>query len=128
MPSGKRPRTHNSPTQVFSVASFLLLLTNSCHQILNTAPRLKSGAISHRAREREYWSDAVYMGAPFLAFASLVRGDPKLATLAVDQCRLYRAALRSDDTGTWRHIYSDDVGAFRDEGCWATGISLLASR
>lgn len=94
--------------------------------ILKKAPRTLSGAISHRAADREYWSDAIYMGPPFLAYYALNSNDMSLLRLAVDQCRLYRQALKQESGGGWRHIYSDDKQQFLDAGCWATGCAWAA--
>ncbi|KZV89607.1 Six-hairpin glycosidase [Exidia glandulosa HHB12029] len=96
--------------------------------VLNTAPRTSTGAISHRADAKQYWSDGVFMGPPFIAQYGAIVGQQGLLQIAFDQCRLYRNALMHDGpTGRlWGHIYSDDTKTFFDGGLWATGNAWAA--
>lgn len=69
-------------------------------------------------------ADSVYMVPPFLAYyGALKDGNEKsdLIKEAVNQIRLYRAALR-DDGGLWRHV---TFGSWEDDTHWATGNSFF---
>jgi len=96
--------------------------------LLHTVQRTSSGAISMRASDREYWSDGVFMGFPFLAYYGAVSNDTTLLQEAYDQCRLYRDALIQDGpTGKlWAHIYVDDTKTWTDQGLWASGNAWAA--
>jgi len=56
--------------------------------LLYTVPRTSTNAISMRAADREYWSDGVFMGFPFLAYYGAVFNNSTLLQEAYDQCRL----------------------------------------
>ncbi|KAF5321835.1 hypothetical protein D9619_001048 [Psilocybe cf. subviscida] len=94
--------------------------------LLDYTPRTMMGAISHRSREVQLWSDFVYMVPPFIAYygtlAGGAQGSVYLQT-AYDQCRLYRDGLR-DESGFWRHIAQ---GPFQDTTHWATGNAWAAA-
>lgn len=85
--------------------------------------RTSNGAISQRADSRQYWSDGVFMGPPFLAYYGALKKNQSLLQLAYDNCRLYREALLIDGpTGPlWAHIYDDDHKSWIDKGLWGTG-------
>jgi rhamnogalacturonyl hydrolase YesR len=95
---------------------------------LYDVPRTRSGAISHRAADAEYWADGVYMGFPFIAYAGGVTGNQTLLQLAYDNVRLYRdALLLPGPTGPlWGHLFDDESQQFWDAGLWATGNGWAA--
>jgi len=96
--------------------------------VVNIAPRTATGAISHRAQERQYWADGVYMGPPFLAYYGAVTHNHSLLVSAYTNCKLYRDALRyKGPTGyLWRHIFDDDNQTWVDQGIWASGNAWAA--
>ena len=92
--------------------------------ILDDVPRSEAGAISHRAMTTQLWSDAIYMGPPFIAYYGLVTRNDTLLQIAYDQIRLYRDVLQLTDGGAnnlWGHIRYPNNGTWTDEGAWATG-------
>ncbi|KAH7100249.1 Six-hairpin glycosidase [Auriculariales sp. MPI-PUGE-AT-0066] len=96
--------------------------------ILNSAPRTRTGAISHRADGRQYWADGMFMGPPFIAQYGTLVAQQDLIQMGYDQCSLYRQALiRDGPTGRlWGHIWSDDTQAWVDGGLWGTGNAWAA--
>ncbi|KAK0546937.1 hypothetical protein OC846_005061 [Tilletia horrida] len=88
--------------------SWISAATRQLAFVLNTVPRSRTGAISHRFPDVQLWSDGVYMGPPFYASYGLMTNNQTLLQLAYDQCRLYRDALRITEgtsTGMWAHIW-----------------------
>ncbi|KZT53077.1 Six-hairpin glycosidase [Calocera cornea HHB12733] len=105
---------------------FLNAAEAQLNYVLNVAPRMPNGAISHRAAQHEYWADGVYMGFPFLAYYGLVTKNQTLLQTAFEQCELYRQALFEPQYGMWGHIYSEDTQSWSDEGIWASGNGWAA--
>ncbi|KAN0066336.1 hypothetical protein ACQY0O_000430 [Thecaphora frezii] len=98
--------------------------------ILTDVPRSRSGAISHRASSVSLWSDAIYMGPPFIAYYGLMTRNDSLLQLAYDQVRLYRDGLmHTEGSGAhlWGHIRFVDNGTWEDGGAWATGNGWVAA-
>ncbi|EPQ31971.1 uncharacterized protein PFL1_00169 [Pseudozyma flocculosa PF-1] len=92
--------------------------------ILEDVPRSQTGAISHRATYASLWSDAVYMGPPFIAYYGLMTRNDSLLQLAYDQVRLYRDGLRyteGNGANLWGHIRFADNATWTDAGTWVTG-------
>ncbi|KAF8178100.1 Six-hairpin glycosidase-like protein [Mycena galopus ATCC 62051] len=91
--------------------------------IINIAPRIPNGAISHRVDIAELWADFIYMAPPFLAYAGADAGNLELLEEAYLQCGLYREILRSPDGfGVWQHIIgpqNQDVGFWSTSNAWA---------
>jgi hypothetical protein len=85
-------------------------------------PRLSNGAISHREKVAEAWSDFVYMVPPFIAYYAMAKGDPDALDAAVEQCILYKKILQGDD-GLWHHIIGPET---EDLGIWSTGNGWAA--
>ncbi|EJT96734.1 Six-hairpin glycosidase [Dacryopinax primogenitus] len=105
---------------------FLNAANAQLNYVLNVAPRMPNGAISHRAASREYWADGVYMGFPFIAYYGAVTKNQTLLQTAYEQCMLYREALFEPNYGMWGHIYSADTNSWSDEGIWASGNGWAA--
>ncbi|KAJ3924333.1 MAG: hypothetical protein NXY57DRAFT_1045021, partial [Lentinula lateritia] len=88
------------------------------------APRWYNGAISQRTDVPELWADWMYMAPPFLAYYAADTYNTSLLHLAVDQCGLYRQALKSNLTssvsydGLWEYIVGPQSSDF---GLWGTG-------
>ncbi|KIJ36672.1 hypothetical protein M422DRAFT_61143 [Sphaerobolus stellatus SS14] len=96
--------------------------------VLTQAPRTSTGAISHRVDSKEYWSDGVFMGFPFIAYYGAMTNNQSLLMQAYTQCQLYRNALLMSNGPTgplWAHI-RDDSGSFIDQGLWASGNGWAA--
>lgn len=103
--------------------------------VLNTAPRLPNGAISHRFDVVEAWADFVYMLPPFFAYAAVAFEEFELLQEAVRQCELYREILLDDAGGSvtrglWRHIgpfgAEGKTTPNEDRGFWATSNGWAA--
>jgi len=95
--------------------------------LLDDAPRSSTGAISQRVSQVQLWADFMYMAPPFIAYFGVVQGGPAEFTLlqeAYDQCRLYRATLKSPNTGLWQHIV---LGNGTDLTHWGTGNAWAAA-
>ncbi|KZO90365.1 Six-hairpin glycosidase [Calocera viscosa TUFC12733] len=105
---------------------FLDAANAQLNYVLNVAPRMPNGAISHRAASLEYWADGVYMGFPYIAYYGSVTRNQTLLQTAYEQCMLYREALFEPEYGMWGHIYSEDTQSWSDEGIWASGNGWAA--
>jgi rhamnogalacturonyl hydrolase YesR len=92
------------------------------HVLLEQTPRWENGAISHRIKSPELWSDSIYMVPPFLAYLACMKRDSSLLIEAARQCTLYREVLRSS-SGLWMHIASSGSC---DCGLWSTGNGWAA--
>ncbi|KAJ3980119.1 hypothetical protein F5890DRAFT_1568966 [Lentinula detonsa] len=92
--------------------------------ITGQAPRWYNGAISQRTDIPELWADWMYMAPPFLAYYAVDTYNVSLMRSVVDQCGLYRQALKSNLTtdvpydGLWEHIVGPQSADF---GLWGTG-------
>ena len=86
-------------------------------------PRFDNGAISHRVKVPELWSDSIYMFPPFLAFYGLIEDDFGLVVEAARQCSLYRDVLQQDSP-LWVHIVGPETA---DPGLWSTGNGWAAA-
>ncbi len=118
--------------------SYATAATAQLNYLLNTAPKTKDGAISHRAEQVQLWyaasmtysftlliggprADFVYMAPPFIAYYGALQGDKDGTALlqqAYDQCRLYREYLLDTASGLWEHIV---LGDGQDASHWGTG-------
>ncbi|KAH7871612.1 uncharacterized protein C8R40DRAFT_1054219 [Lentinula edodes] len=105
-------------------ASFAQGANEEFAYIAGQAPRWYNGAISQRTDVPELWADWMYMAPPFLAYYAADTYNTSLLRLAVDQCGLYRQALKSNLTssvsydGLWEHIVGPQSADF---GLWGTG-------
>ncbi|KAJ9629782.1 hypothetical protein H2203_002163 [Taxawa tesnikishii (nom. ined.)] len=109
-------------------SSYLKAAERQKRYLLETAPRYKNGAISHRKEVEELWSDAVHMVPPFLAYYAVVSNDLDAMKQAVEQCRLYRDVLvvkeEGREKGLWRHIVGPSEK--QDLNFWSTGNGWAA--
>lgn len=103
--------------------SYLDAAHRQLQTLLHQTPRFANGAISHREREAELWSDSVYMVPPFLAYYGRVSDKPEIMHEAARQCRLYHDVLADLQTGLWRHVVGPK---HEDLGFWSTGIGWAA--
>ncbi|KAJ3711966.1 hypothetical protein C8R42DRAFT_595149 [Lentinula raphanica] len=92
--------------------------------ITGQAPRWYNGAISQRTDVPELWADWMYMAPPFLAYYAADTYNTSLLQSAVEQCGMYRQALKTNLTsdvsydGVWEHIVGPQSA---DLGIWGTG-------
>jgi len=92
--------------------------------LLRVAPRTEDGALSHRVRDVQLWSDFLAMVPPYLAYYGALTKNDGYLQAAYDQCRLYRQYLQNG-TALFRHILlPGDVA--EDLGYWATGNAWAA--
>ncbi|KAG6356232.1 hypothetical protein INS49_015619 [Diaporthe citri] len=91
--------------------------------LVENTPRMGNGAISHKVRRAETWSDSVYMVPPFLAYYGMAKLDLTTIETAVKQCQLYAELLQDPVQGLWRHINGEH---FKDGGFWSTGNGWAA--
>ncbi|XP_006457009.1 hypothetical protein AGABI2DRAFT_212258 [Agaricus bisporus var. bisporus H97] len=93
--------------------------------LLSVIPRTDDGAISHREKELQLWSDSVYMVPPFLAYYGIISNNQTLLMEAYNQIKLYRNYLRdSDAQNRWKHVV---LGSGTDEKHWTTGNGWAAA-
>lgn len=107
--------------------SYATAATAQLNYLLNTAPKTKDGAISHRAEQVQLWADFVYMAPPFIAYYGALQGGKDGTALlqqAYDQCRLYREYLLDTASGLWEHIV---LGDGQDASHWGTGNGWAAA-
>ncbi|KDR67534.1 hypothetical protein GALMADRAFT_147078 [Galerina marginata CBS 339.88] len=119
-------------------ASFAAAAKAEALYVLNQAPKWPNGAISHRVMYAELWADFIYMAPPFLAYYGVASNNATILQIAVQQCLLYRQALRANTTATaappkthpssasglWTHILGP---VNMDPGIWSTGNAWAAA-
>jgi len=103
--------------------AFLKAAQQQLHLLRKQTPRLDNGAISHIDDEAEAWANFVALVPPFFAYYAVVSSDLALLDEAVEQVRLYRALLRDESSGLWRHVYGPRD---EDSGFWSTGCGWAA--
>ena len=103
--------------------AFLKAAQRQLDVLRNRTPRLDNGAISHINDETEAWANFVAVVPPFFAYYAVVSSDLALLDEAVEQVRLYRALLRDERSGLWRHVYGPRD---EDSGFWSTGCGWAA--
>ncbi|WPG98349.1 Hypothetical protein R9X50_00113800 [Acrodontium crateriforme] len=100
---------------------------NQVSFLLNKAPRLANGAISHLLSGLEVRAEDIYALPTFLAYYAVQANDTALATEAVRQISLYRDLLRINSgpaKGLWKHISSPSANP--DDRAWSTANALAA--
>ncbi|MBW0563454.1 hypothetical protein O181_103169 [Austropuccinia psidii MF-1] len=102
------------------------LANNQIEWLLNHVPRSLEGALSHRDKEFQYWSDFLYMAPPFIAYYGAWSSNITLLELAYDQARLYRKALQDPHHKIWSWTHIKE-GSFEDPGFWSTGNGWAAA-
>ncbi|WFD25555.1 hypothetical protein MNAN1_000515 [Malassezia nana] len=104
--------------------------------LLNNVTRTPTGAISQRMSPQtvQLWSDAAYMGPPFMALYGILSNNQSLVRMAYEQLQLQRAALRiaeGPSQGLWRHIVQfqgkNKTARPVDERPWLTGNAWAAA-
>ncbi|CAH7668848.1 hypothetical protein PPACK8108_LOCUS3410 [Phakopsora pachyrhizi] len=112
-------------------ADYLELAKDQYKFLIKEVPRSKSGAISHREAEVQFWSDFVYMVPPFLAFHGAQDSNFEELELAYTQIKLYRDALSAPlkNVKLWRHVLPDvgENATIKDHRFWSTGNGWAAA-
>ncbi|CAH7669031.1 hypothetical protein BY996DRAFT_4583530 [Phakopsora pachyrhizi] len=107
---------------------YLKLAQDQYTFLIKDVPRSKSGAISHREAEMQFWSDFVYMVPPFLAFYGAQESNFQELELAYTQIKLYRDALSAplNNVKLWRHVLPANA-TINDHRFWSTGNGWAAA-
>jgi hypothetical protein len=103
-------------------SAYLDAMERQYETLCRKTPRLSNGAISHREKVSEAWSDFVYMAPPFMAYYAMAKKDPDILDTAVEQCLLYGKILQGND-GLWHHIIGPET---EDLGIWSSGNGWAA--
>ncbi|KAI9614249.1 hypothetical protein H4Q26_009392 [Puccinia striiformis f. sp. tritici PST-130] len=84
-------------------AYFQKLADNQLDWLLHHVPTHR-GAISHRNKLMQYWSDFLYMAPPFLAYYGAATSNATLLEIAYNQAKQYRTILQDGKIKVWEHI------------------------
>jgi rhamnogalacturonyl hydrolase YesR len=112
--------------------AFLEAASRQVRYVLNDAPRVWNGAISHRNDTPSVWVDFTYMAPPFLAYYAVTTQNTTMLRLAMQECDLQRQMLQANMTATsqskmqglWHHIIGRDSYEPR---LWSTGNAWAAA-
>ncbi|KAI7936357.1 hypothetical protein MJO29_015660 [Puccinia striiformis f. sp. tritici] len=104
-------------------AYFQKLADNQLEWLLHHVPTHR-GAISHRNKLMQYWSDFLYMAPPFLAYYGAATSNATLLEIAYNQAKQYRTILQDGKIKVWEHIVQ---GNFEDRSFWTTGNGWAAA-
>lgn len=94
----------------------------------SACPKDANGVMSQRTEDLQYWSDAVFMGPPLLAYYGALSSDSYLMQQAYLQVKGYRSYLRKTDIqNVWGHVYDASGKYWVDSNNWATGNGWAAA-
>jgi rhamnogalacturonyl hydrolase YesR len=88
--------------------------------LLEKAPKIGGGVLSHLTNRHQIWVDSFYMAPPFLA----VMGQ---AEEAVRQIEGFRKRLWNRDKQMYAHIWDEDEQRFGRSDCWGVGNGWAAA-
>jgi len=88
--------------------------------LLDKAPKMDDGTLSHVNHGRQIWIDSMYMAPPFLAVA----GHPDIA---VQQIEGIHRRLWDSEKRLYSHIWNEDKQTFTRKDAWGVGNGWAAA-
>ena len=129
-------RTVNSTAPVMTIMDFnvggeMELVKNIADYIVDSAPRLKNGALEHTVTEEgvsfsgQMWADTLFMVCIMLAKLGKAAGDEKYSREAAKQLLLHHRYLKDKESGAFFHGYSETLDTHLSAAKWARANSWI---